>query len=138
MKAHPHWKHCGDFCPVSRKDPHYEKGELIRASAGDLILWDSRTFHGGIVGVGEGKERGSGTRKTLRRMSMAVCMMPKRMVEKRTHELRRRAFEKGIPLTHWPVEYVEAKWTESSKAYDQNKYRHVPIKLTEDQRRLLG
>lgn len=42
----------GDFCLLPKQDPHYVKQMLVECRAGDLILWDSRTVHGGLVGKG--------------------------------------------------------------------------------------
>lgn len=46
----------GDFAiiPKSLKENEVLKGKnkLVKAKAGDFILWDSRTIHGGIVGPG--------------------------------------------------------------------------------------
>jgi len=40
---------------MSSKDPHLTEtlncAKLIEAQPGDLILWDSRTIHGGLVGT---------------------------------------------------------------------------------------
>ena len=32
---------------------YQKRATLIKADPGDLILWDSRTIHGGWVGTGE-------------------------------------------------------------------------------------
>ena len=37
---------------LTHDDPFKKRGTLIKASAGDMILWDSRTLHGGLVGNG--------------------------------------------------------------------------------------
>ena len=42
----------GDWCPLSAGDPMYKDAMLLLAEPGDLILWDSRTVHGGRVGTG--------------------------------------------------------------------------------------
>jgi len=33
-------------------NPWKDKGKLVKANAGDLILWDSRTIHAGYTGIG--------------------------------------------------------------------------------------
>jgi len=54
------------------------KGQLIKAKPGDLILWDSRTIHGGTVGKGYSKNEicpfGD---DYLARLSFTICMTPK-------------------------------------------------------------
>jgi len=51
-KRYPSMKGIGDWCPLDTDDPLYQDALLIKASPGDLILWDSRTIHGGKVGTG--------------------------------------------------------------------------------------
>ena len=43
----------GDWCPMPCDNPVHGMERLVGAEAGDLILWDARTVHGGIVGPGE-------------------------------------------------------------------------------------
>jgi ectoine hydroxylase-related dioxygenase (phytanoyl-CoA dioxygenase family) len=52
QSRHPHWRLGGDFCVLSTEDPSQKKKKLLIANAGDVILWDSRTVHGGLVGTG--------------------------------------------------------------------------------------
>merc|ERR1711972_131322 len=49
-KENPRLEGRGDWCPLYG----YESDAvLLLAEPGDLILWDSRTIHGGLVGTGE-------------------------------------------------------------------------------------
>jgi hypothetical protein len=51
----PNLAAAGDWCPgLSRLYPMWgaNKPRLVTARAGDLVLWDSRTVHGGRVGKG--------------------------------------------------------------------------------------
>ena len=50
---YPGMKNIGDWCPISEGDPMYNDAILLLAEPGDLILWDSRTVHGGMIGSGE-------------------------------------------------------------------------------------
>jgi len=52
-KRYPSMQGIGDWCPLDADDPLYQDALLIKASPGDLILWDSRTIHGGKVGTGK-------------------------------------------------------------------------------------
>jgi len=56
----------------------------VKASAGDIILWDSRTIHGGLVGQGPGKELSAAETENIQlaRLSLPVCMTPKRLADK--------------------------------------------------------
>merc|ERR1719390_131282 len=49
-EMYPDMARRGDWCPLDQDDPLQGQGVLLVASAGDLILWDSRTVHGGVVG----------------------------------------------------------------------------------------
>jgi len=42
-----------DWLVMRDREPFPLEGMLVKASAGDMILWDSRTIHGGRVGTGE-------------------------------------------------------------------------------------
>ena len=44
--------HNDDWVRLSEGDSLQGKGTLVTCSAGDLILWDSRTIHGGLIGTG--------------------------------------------------------------------------------------
>ena len=70
-----------DWVPLKEGDQFWEKGQLVKASAGDLILFDSRTIHGGRVGTGEyPKEVKNGKSNnpiTLARLTLTVCMCEK-------------------------------------------------------------
>ena len=46
----------------------------MTAEPGDLILWDSRTVHGGLVGPGEDTTAADGT-PALARLSQTVSMV---------------------------------------------------------------
>ena len=45
------------------------EGTLVEAEPGDMIIWDSRTIHGGMVGTGVDQEYDD-----LARLSFTVCM----------------------------------------------------------------
>ena len=49
-----------------------ETAQLLEAMPGDLILWDSRTVHGGLVGAGcDAPEGALGSSKS--RVCVCVC-----------------------------------------------------------------
>ena len=49
-KRLPHLEKRGDWCVVPA--PYEVEPILLECCAGDLMLWDSRTIHGGKVGTG--------------------------------------------------------------------------------------
>eukprot|EP00300_Choanocystis_sp_HF-7_P016643 c19475_g1_i2.p2 GENE.c19475_g1_i2~~c19475_g1_i2.p2 ORF type:complete len:103 (+),score=10.69 c19475_g1_i2:588-896(+) len=77
------------------------QGMLVQASPGDMILWDSRTIHGGRVGSGNAFQ---GTTE-LCRLVLTVCMLPKAGTPERILKLRQQAVQEQITLTHWANEY---------------------------------
>jgi len=122
----PHFKTAGDFCMIGFNSPVVTSRKLILAKAGDLILWDSRTIHGGLVGVGKDPNKDTGTQ--VCRMSMTVCMVPKERATKECLKARREGFIKGYGFTHWPDEI-------NITSYGNQGYE--PIELTSEQSELL-
>ena len=55
--------------------PCFRSAILLLAEPGDLILWDSRTIHGGHVGSSRPSRRPESAE--LARMSVTVCMVPR-------------------------------------------------------------
>ena len=88
VHAAGHLKGVGDWCPLYQGDPMYNDAILLHADAGDLVLWDSRTVHGGRVGsgccAGDGLGSsadcagGNGDRDRLLRLSCTVAMTPQK------------------------------------------------------------
>ena len=53
------------------------KSRLVKAKAGDLILFDSRLIHGGVVGPGYASAKESPlTNEQFARFAFTVCMAP--------------------------------------------------------------
>jgi ectoine hydroxylase-related dioxygenase (phytanoyl-CoA dioxygenase family) len=50
-KDYPSYEFSDNFLVLSSEDKLQGTGKLLLAKAGDLILWDSRTVHGGRVGT---------------------------------------------------------------------------------------
>lgn len=111
----------GDWCPLDNDDPMTACGRLLLASAGDLILWDSRTVHGGMVGHGasagacagvcagagtDGETEGDreGEEIQLARLSVAVSMTPRKLASEEVLSLRRAGFAAGESFNHCPHE----------------------------------
>lgn len=87
---------------------------LVLAEPGDLILWDSRTVHEGVVGTGAGAG-GSCTdaaapllrpqpQPQLARLAFTVTMTPKALAKPGVLAARRAGLAAGVGFTHWPHE----------------------------------
>ena len=134
QQKNPKLKHAGDWCPLPiRSNPTiYEQAMLIEAEAGDLILWDSRTIHGGRVGNGSFDEDETVT-SNLVRMSVTVSMTQKSRASSECLALRRQGFLKGACFNHSPHEAGTSTGTIKAPADPT----YVPIKLSQEQWQLL-
>eukprot|EP01130_Rhizamoeba_saxonica_P007129 TRINITY_DN2867_c0_g1_i3.p1 TRINITY_DN2867_c0_g1~~TRINITY_DN2867_c0_g1_i3.p1 ORF type:complete len:317 (+),score=48.15 TRINITY_DN2867_c0_g1_i3:26-952(+) len=121
---YPKFKGSGDFCVLANNDPMQGNGKLVLAEPGDLILWDSRTVHGGLVGNGEVSD----TEPRLARLSQTVCMVPRSRASNKVLSQRKKGFEKGWGFTHWPNE--DCITSLGSRSYE-------PIELSPEQLDLL-
>lgn len=113
---------------LARHDPLNDETKLLLANAGDLILWDSRTVHGGHVGGGEAKSASLPAAR-LARLSQTVCMTPRSLASPRVLKERRDGFARGLGFSHWPHEAHVTCGSSSSN--------YAPIVLTEEQDALL-
>ena len=87
-------KHQGDWCPLMFEHP---EAQLLLAEAGDLLLWDARTVHGGVVGGGLDTAG-------LVRMAVTLAMVPRGWASEEV--LKTRSLEFGArtwKLSGFPV-----------------------------------
>jgi len=113
-----------DFVLVSGSDPVMQRGGvLIKAKAGDLILWDSRLIHCNTPALNTGYSRslmysdGDGDESVLPaqsevkepssgwdiiRLVAYVCMVPKSTCTEQVLESRKTAFINKAATSHWP------------------------------------
>ena len=143
-----HLENRGDWCPlpafesVGASEEGAKPGRrrrifeatLAYAEPGDLILWDSRTVHGGRVGTGcktkpVDHEGESEPAAQLARLSLAICMTPRSRADEKTQRIRREGFEKGHTFSHCPHEAHVSACTPGQG--------FTPPQLTESQRQLL-
>merc|ERR1711959_517773 len=109
-ERYPHMVDRGDWCVLDPEDPLQERGVLLLASAGDLILWDSRTVHGGLVGRGcapddePSLEEGVARQRDLARLSVTVAMTPRCLANAEVQRLRCEGFAAGESFNHCPHE----------------------------------
>jgi len=134
IQNYPSTKLGGDWCQLRIDDKYINRGKLLLADPGDVILWDSRLLHGGLVGTGK-KENHPNT--DLARLSLTVCMAPASKATPQVLENRRMAFKYGWTLTHWPYEFnVNDMGNTNGSNIKNGKY--VPPVLNEEQFKLVG
>ena len=122
----------GDWCPMPSGDPVHGTERLVVAEAGDLILWDARTVHGGIVGPGEDTTAADGT-PALARLSQTVSMVPRSRASAGCLAARRQGFAAGVTFNHSPHEAGNSTGT----VFCLKRRGYVPPELTPDQEALL-
>jgi len=131
-----HLQHRGDWCPLFDDNM---KSQLLLAEAGDLILWDSRTIHGGLVGTGKIPQPTTCFKKRteqpveLARLSVCVAMTPRAWASERVLNARIKGFQRGENFNHSPHE----AGTSSGTVKGVRKRGLKPIELSEEQRALL-
>lgn len=128
-RTHPHMRSSGDWCPCDDHDLQ-QQAVLLLADPGDLILWDSRTIHGGLVGSGKGQQDEP---VELARLAVTVAMTPRAWAGQLVQERRRAGFQKGENFNHSPHELGSSNGT--IRAPIRRGYK--PVILTEEQQRLL-
>lgn len=132
-QEHQHMKFSGDWCPCD-DDYLQKRAALLHACPGDLILWDSRTVHGGFVGSGQGEGSGDGQRPAeLARLAVTVAMTPRAWAGEHVLQRRLEGFRKGENFNHVPHEAGTSNGT--VRAPVRRGFR--PPELSEEQRALL-
>jgi hypothetical protein len=129
MDSHPHLSAFpSDWCVLRSEEQRTQQpfARLLKARAGDLILWDSRTVHG--AWVGNGPQYSAEENASLARLAIPVCMTPKAFASASVLNKRRQGWASGAVYTHWPH---EARCTQiGSKSF-------VPVKLSEQAKHLI-
>jgi ectoine hydroxylase-related dioxygenase (phytanoyl-CoA dioxygenase family) len=93
-----------DWVELKGNDPYIGTGKLVECKAGDLILFDSRTIHGGKINDPSPAFKENNMNQ-LARLAMTVTMVPRDKQSAMNKERRLNAFKSRIGLTHWPQEY---------------------------------
>ncbi len=127
----------GDWYRLEEGEKEYllEKGcepKAIKATAGSLILWDSRTFH-------QGKEPNKNREIENFRMVCYVCMMPREKAKPAALIKKQKAFNELRVTNHWanaPLIFPKTPRTYGNDLPDLNGI-HPPV-LTDIGRRLAG
>ena len=151
-RAHPQYdrgEFGSDWCPLRSPAREAPTAVLLMARAGDLILWDSRTLHGGRVGQ---RARVSGTifRESttddstlapqsipsvptdLARLAATVCMTPKALASPGVLRAREKGYQKGCTFTHWPHEAImTAMFPRSSGSSEEYQPVELPARVLE-------
>ena len=103
-----------DWLELPKDDKFIGTGKLLTVDPGCLILWDSRTIHGGYVGKGPLPDE-----ERLLRLSMTVCHAPfsswDRQAQPDMLQKRMEAVFKGGTTTHWPFEFHQNSFRDSCK-----------------------
>jgi hypothetical protein len=127
----------GDWYRLEEGEKEYflENGcdaKVIKARAGSLILWDSRTFH-------QGKEPNKHREVENFRMVSYVCMIPREKAKPAALVKKRKAFEDLRVTNHWanaPTIFPKKPRTYGKELPELNQI-HQPV-LTDLGRRLAG
>lgn len=90
--------------PSPHINPLVRGGGLVRAEAGDLLLWDSRTVHCNTPALRDPTLVAGYPDDAMLRLVVYVCMTPRRLATAEALSLRRRAVLAGVGSTHWPHE----------------------------------
>eukprot|EP00967_Tisochrysis_lutea_P046618 scaffold56645_cov35-Tisochrysis_lutea.AAC.1 len=141
-----------DWCELQLGDHYLRKGVLLNAERGDLILWDSRLIHGGLVGQGPpvimrylqrllhlcgasvaSYSSGGGG---LARLSCTVCMTERARASADVVRQRHEATMHGSALTHWPHQSTPHTLGDTGGARIGTKF--TPPPLTPEQLALIG
>lgn len=94
-----------DWLELSPSDRYVGQGQLLECRAGDLILFDSRSIHGGSVNAAPSPAFMEAHEGQLVRLAMTVTMVPKDLASPEVRAKRLGAFQNRIGLTHWPQEF---------------------------------
>lgn len=78
-----------------------QKQILPVCSAGDLVLWDSRTIHCNTPSLVTPDTTAHPQDKLLRAVGY-VCMTPAKWADEKVIRNRTRIYERGLGTTHWP------------------------------------
>lgn len=113
-----------DWCVLKNPDKKSPSPILLKAKAGDLILWDSRLLHGGRVGTGNLSSNheidSSDDYNGLARIAIPVCMTPRSFASQKTLQTRKRGYLKGATFNHWPHEAVITSRISAPKTVPNN------------------
>ncbi|CAE7563550.1 unnamed protein product [Symbiodinium natans] len=130
-------KRNGDFVPVAIDDPILSQGAvLLRAQAGDLVLWDSRTVHCNTPAL-ETSEVPLGCDpppegwQPIRQVGY-VCMTPRKLASDDVLQKRKEAFVNSGSTSHWPHKFV------SGSAALPDTLPKDPAQISKEQRWLIG
>ena len=72
--------------------------KLVKAKAGDLVLWDSRTLHCNVSGT----DSDHIDPNRLLRAAIYTCMVPRTFADTACLEQRKQGWKKNRTSSHWP------------------------------------
>ncbi len=112
----------GNWGPLPHDIYPSGSGKLVKAKAGDLIMWDSRLIHGGKRG------KGGTNPNQLARLAVTVCMQPRSALSQEVADLRKEGFQKGWSFNHHPT---------NPDIVTSSPFNYTPVQLSEDQKKLV-
>jgi len=133
-REHAHLKGSGDWCPLAVGSSLGKGRKLILAEPGDLVLWDSRTIHGGVVGSGLTTAHLTPPDVSLARLSVTVSMTAASRASPEVRKIRREGFKMGRNFNHTPHEAGTSTGTIQGPIFKG----FTPPALTRSQLELLG
>ena len=103
-------KNSANYLPMDFSSPqiqafmHKFPLEFVRATAGSIVLWDSRLVHSNTHAV-KNKPRAPDPRTpNLLRAVAYVTLMPKSRQTNKDHDMRQRMFAEGAQTNHWSTD----------------------------------
>lgn len=118
-----------DWLELRHNDKYIGTGKLVECKAGDLILFDSRTIHGGKINDPSQHFKETNM-NNLVRLAMTVCMVPRNLQTNMNQEKRKNAFKAKVGLTHWPQEFNKSSFGIMAVNIDKDKIKYDWPELT--------
>lgn len=124
-----------DFVLIDEDAVHTQgRARLLECDPGDLILWDSRTIHGGVIGTTVNVSCDTGEDPpAIIRAAIPVAMTPRSWASTDVQASRREGFHEGESFNHCPHE----AGTSSGTLYSLKPKECAAVALNEQQEAVL-
>lgn len=123
----------GDWYKLDKDETYFADLEKVRvrAKAGDLILWNSKTFHCGGEPLINRSEPNF-------RLAVYVCMVPRKWATNKQLEKKRKAFNELRMTSHWPVETRLNSKTPRTYGKELSNINQLPNPVVDDETKKLA